>query len=155
MLSPQKAADQVGVSRRTIMVAIEAKRLKAIRNNRNQWSIDADDLRVWADQRDAKSRSAPPDNHDTYSDTDHPISISIARLEERLEAAERRAEDLANTLVEERKTQHEQIASLKTEHRDQIERRDTDYQQAMALLREAQRPRGLLDWIGIKRGLRD
>lgn len=147
MLSPQQAADQAGVSRRTIMVAIEKMALKATRNNRNNWLITKDDLRSWMDQRATPTRAEP----DTPNDTDQELSITIARLEERLTAAEQRADDLAETLSDERAAQRERIEGLKADHQAQLDRRDADYRQAMELLREAQRKRGLLGWLGIRK----
>jgi excisionase family DNA binding protein len=51
MLSPQQAADQVQVSRRTIMIAIESQELKATRNNKNHWKIRPEDLEEWLQER--------------------------------------------------------------------------------------------------------
>ena len=151
MLSPQKAADQAGVSRRTIMVAIEKMALKATRNNRNNWLITQEDLRSWIAQRDTKSIP----QQDTTSDTDHHKSITIARLEEQLRASEQRADDLAHALAEERNAQRERVEELKADHQAQLDRRDADYQQAMELLREAQKKRGFLEWLGIRKGPSD
>lgn len=47
-LSPNEAAKQSGVSRRSIMRAIEAGELAARRDNRNQWQIEAESLAHWA-----------------------------------------------------------------------------------------------------------
>jgi excisionase family DNA binding protein len=48
MLSPNEAAKLSGVSRRSIMRAIEAGELTARRNNKNQWQIEAENLAHWA-----------------------------------------------------------------------------------------------------------
>lgn len=47
-MSPARAAQSKNVSRRTIMRAIEALDLRAIRDNRNHWKIDPKDLDRWA-----------------------------------------------------------------------------------------------------------
>lgn len=148
MLSPQQAADQAGVSRRTVMVAIEKMALKATRNNRNNWLITQEDLHSWMEQRDTSTREVPGTSSDTY----YQQGIIIARLEEQLRAAEQRADDLAGTLADERDAQREQIDVLKADHQAQLDRRDADYQQAMELLREAQKKRGLLEWLGVRKG---
>jgi excisionase family DNA binding protein len=46
-MSPAQAAQVVGVSRWTIMRAIKAQELLATRDNRNQWRISGEALRVW------------------------------------------------------------------------------------------------------------
>lgn len=46
-MSPAQAAQAAGVSRWTIMRAIKSQKLKAIRDNRNQWRIAAPDLEMW------------------------------------------------------------------------------------------------------------
>jgi excisionase family DNA binding protein len=53
MHSPQKAAGIAGVSRKTIVDAINAKKLYASRNNRNHWVISENDLKAWMDSRGA------------------------------------------------------------------------------------------------------
>lgn len=57
-MSPAHAAQSKNVSRRTIMRAIETLDLKAIRNNRNHWKIDPQDLDKWADAQCAPSEHA-------------------------------------------------------------------------------------------------
>lgn len=47
-ISPGQAAQVIGVSRRTIMRAIERRELQAQRDNRNRWKIAPDDLNKWA-----------------------------------------------------------------------------------------------------------
>jgi excisionase family DNA binding protein len=46
-MSPAHAAQLKTVSRRTIMRAIESKKLQAFRDNRNQWKIDPLELDKW------------------------------------------------------------------------------------------------------------
>lgn len=52
-LTPEAAAQRVGVSRPTINRALQNHSLKAHRDNRNRWKIAPDDLDAWAAQRDA------------------------------------------------------------------------------------------------------
>lgn len=47
-MSPNEAATHSGLSRRSIMRAIETGALTARRNNRNQWQIDTDAFAHWA-----------------------------------------------------------------------------------------------------------
>ena len=55
-ISPAHAAQSKNVSRRTIMRAIEALELKAIRDNRNRWKIDPHDLDRWAKAGSSQQR---------------------------------------------------------------------------------------------------
>jgi len=48
ILSPNEAAKMSGVSRRSIMRAIENGELLARRDNRNQWQIEVESLAQWA-----------------------------------------------------------------------------------------------------------
>lgn len=73
-MSPTQAAQMIGVSRRTIMRAIERLELQANRDNRNHWRIDPADLSAWA---------APTGQM--------PTSEAIAELRERLSAETARA----------------------------------------------------------------
>lgn len=132
MISPQKAAQRLGVSRQTVVNAIKAGRLKAQRNNSNHWIIDPDDLTAWAEDRDPKGLppSEPPATlaTQTYTATLHQKDLQLARLEEQLRASEQKVEDLAG----------------------QLARRDADYREAMDMLREAQRPL----WVRLRDALR-
>ena len=47
-LSPAQAAQAASVSRWTIMRAIKRHEIKAIRDNRNHWKIDPDELDRWS-----------------------------------------------------------------------------------------------------------
>ena len=60
-MSPAHAAQSKNVSRRTIMRAIESLDLRAIRDNRNHWKIDPQDLDRWADAQCAPSGHAHPE----------------------------------------------------------------------------------------------
>lgn len=46
-MSPEAAAQAAGTTRWTIMRAIKAQRLRATRDNRNQWRITPEDLDAW------------------------------------------------------------------------------------------------------------
>lgn len=59
-MSPAHAAQSKNVSRRTIMRAIENHEIKAIRDNRNHWKIDPQDLDRWADAQSTPSGHAYP-----------------------------------------------------------------------------------------------
>lgn len=86
MLSPQQAADQVGVSRRTIMIAIEANELKATRNNKNHWKIRPEDLDEWLQERGSFRKPEPS--------SPGAGSRELELLEVRLEVAETRIQQL-------------------------------------------------------------
>ena len=74
-MSPAQAAHLKGVSRRTIMRAIESHELQALRDNRNHWKIDPQALDKWADAQWATSEHAHPEV--PTSD----LAISLARAE--------------------------------------------------------------------------
>lgn len=46
-MSPAQAAQSAGVSRWAVLRAIKSQRLKAIRDNRNNWLISSDDFAAW------------------------------------------------------------------------------------------------------------
>ena len=77
-MSPAQAAQLKGVSRRTIMRAIESHELQAFRDNRNHWKIDPQALNKWADAQWAPSDHAHPDAP-TLPTPD--LAISLARAE--------------------------------------------------------------------------
>lgn len=79
-LSPNEAAKLSGVSRRSIMRAIEAGEIAAHRDNRNQWQIDADALAHWA-----PNKSAHIEAH--LAPTPAQVS-SVSVLEERIRGLE-------------------------------------------------------------------
>ena len=78
MYTPQKAAGIAGVSRKTVMDAINAQKLKATRNNRNHWVISEDDLKAWMDSRRVKPK--PDTSSDASSDTITRLSVEISGL---------------------------------------------------------------------------
>lgn len=59
-LSPAQAAQAVSVSRWTIMRAIKNLDLKAIRDNRNHWKIDPDELDRWSTSTVRTGEAAHP-----------------------------------------------------------------------------------------------
>mgnify|MGYP003380966825 FL=1 len=80
-MSPAQAAQATGVSRWTIMRAIKAHELRAVRDNRNQWRITSDDLDRWR----AHTVRTPEDLH-----TSHTIgALEIERLKGEVEAERR------------------------------------------------------------------
>jgi len=76
-MSPAHAAQSKNVSRRTIMRAIEALDLKAIRDNRNHWKIDPQDLDRWADAQCAPSGHA----HPILPTSDLEVKLAIAETQ--------------------------------------------------------------------------
>lgn len=86
MLTPAQAADIAKVSRPTIMAAISSHGLKAIRDNRNRWQIDPEDLQFWMQGR------VKPDTVTAVSDPDtsqlHELLHQNAKLSAQLEAKE-------------------------------------------------------------------
>lgn len=81
-MSPAQAAQAAGVSRWTIMRAIKAKELRAIRDNRNHWRIAPDDLDSWQ----AHTVRTEVDLH-----TSHTTEI-VTELREQLSAETMRAD---------------------------------------------------------------
>ena len=77
-MSPAQAAQLKGVSRRTIMRAIESHELQAFRDNRNHWKIDPQALNKWADAQWAPSEHVHPEVP-TLPTSD--LAISLARVE--------------------------------------------------------------------------
>lgn len=57
-LTPEQAAKRAGVSRRTVLRAVQAQELLAVRDNRNRWRIEADRLDAWARPRAPNGQSA-------------------------------------------------------------------------------------------------
>jgi len=91
ILSPNEAAKQSGVSRRSIMRAIEAGELAARRDNRNQWQIEAESLAHWARTGPAQVSAQPaptPDRRPEAINTD----LLVQSLRELIEAERRRAD---------------------------------------------------------------
>jgi excisionase family DNA binding protein len=91
-LSPAQAAKAAGVSRWTVVRAINSQALQARRDNRNQWRIEPEDLEAWRSAHPAHSAhieheqepapAAPPDD-------DLRIEAAGLRVEVRLLREER------------------------------------------------------------------
>lgn len=92
MLSPQKAADRAGVSRKTIMDQIHAGKLNATRNNHNRWQIAPEDLDTWLSDRAPVKKTESIT--DTYSDTLKKLEQENVALKVSLQAAERLVAEL-------------------------------------------------------------
>ena len=118
MLTPQKAANKAGVSRKTIMDAIAAGKITAKRDNRNRWQIDDADLQRWMDAREPRQP-----NQITAANT--ATIMEVAVLEERLLSA------------------HKQIEI----HLQQLDDAKTEKMRLMTLLEDAQRRRGLWEML--------
>jgi len=58
-MSPSQAAQATGVSRRTVMRAVETGELEAFRDNRNHWKILPQDIQQWASAHVAPSVQDP------------------------------------------------------------------------------------------------
>lgn len=92
MLSPQKAAERAGVSRKTIMDNIHAGKIKAARNNLNRWQIAPEDLEAWLADRVPTNKTDT--NTNTYSETLRELEKENVSLKVALQAAEKRVADL-------------------------------------------------------------
>jgi excisionase family DNA binding protein len=79
-MSPAHAAQSINVSRRTIMRAIQTLELKAIRDNRNHWKIDPQDLDNWADTQFVPSEHAHP-NLPTTPTSDLSSKLAVAEAQ--------------------------------------------------------------------------
>lgn len=82
-MSPAQAAQAANVSRWTIMRAVKSHKLKAIRDNRNNWLISPDDLARWAAAHCARDK--PPAHVDEASS----LRELLASERVRADAAER------------------------------------------------------------------
>lgn len=86
-LTPAAAAARAGVSRTTIIRALQSQHLRGIRDNAGRWRIDADALDAW---RAARAATVQPDSlhtihaHrlDTGTDTGHDLARLAAQLAE-------------------------------------------------------------------------
>lgn len=95
-MAPTQAAQKIGVSRRTLMRAIERLEIKAYRDNRNRWKIDPEDLDKWADAHWAPSGHTPVDmpTSPTSAPTMQDVEIERLRGEVRVERALREAAEV-------------------------------------------------------------
>ena len=90
-MSPAQAAQLKGVSRRTIMRAIESHELQAFRDNRNHWKIDPQALDKWAGAQWTPSEHAHPEAP-TLPTLD--LAISLARAEAERDALREQLEQI-------------------------------------------------------------
>jgi excisionase family DNA binding protein len=79
-MSPAHAAQSKNVSRRTIMRAVEALDLKAVRDNRNHWKINPQDLDRWAGAQCAPSGHAHP-TMPTMPTSDFEARLTVAEAQ--------------------------------------------------------------------------
>jgi excisionase family DNA binding protein len=92
-MSPAQAAQAAGVSRWAVMRAIKSQRLKAIRDNRNNWLISPDDLATWCaaqgahNVRDSATAQVAAQGVDVAQLVE--LRENVARANARAEAAER------------------------------------------------------------------
>ena len=96
-MSPAQAAHRAGTSRWTIMRAVKSGDLKAIRDNRNRWRIEAGDLDAWRSHTPHTVRAHPgahPDAHPPAHPDEPPAALreELAALRERVEGLTARAE---------------------------------------------------------------
>lgn len=85
-LTPQQAAAKAGVGRTTIVRALSSGELRGIRDNRNRWKIDADELSTWLSTRTDRSESGQ--------------SPSVTRMDTELADARQEIERLAGDVRE-------------------------------------------------------
>lgn len=90
-LSPNEAAKKSGVSRRSIMRAIEGGELAARRDNRNQWQIEAESLAHWASTEPAQASAHPAPTPEPRAETIS-TDLLVNSLRELVEAERRRAD---------------------------------------------------------------
>lgn len=95
-MAPTQAAQKIGVSRRTLMRAIERLEIKAYRDNRNRWKIDPEDLDKWAGAHWAPSGHTQVDipTSPTSAPTTQDVEIERLRGEVRVERALREAAEV-------------------------------------------------------------
>ena len=82
-MTPQQAADIAGVSRKSIMDAINALKINAKRDNRNRWQIEDEELKRRMDTRPIKKVA------DSTTEVSVISSVEVSVLSERLAAAQR------------------------------------------------------------------
>lgn len=84
-MSPAQAAQQVGLSRWTIMRAIKSNEIRAFRDNRNQWRISEQDLFAW---RSSSVRTSEEVHTSSAPIADEALHQKVAELTIRAEVAE-------------------------------------------------------------------
>jgi excisionase family DNA binding protein len=90
-LSPNEAAKQSGVSRRSIMRAIASGEIIARRDNRNQWQIEAENLAQWAPNGSAQAQAQPTPTSEPQTETIN-AELLIQSLRDLVQAERRRAD---------------------------------------------------------------
>jgi excisionase family DNA binding protein len=82
-LTPAQAAQRSGVSRWTIMRAIKATEIQALRDNHNHWKINEKSFENWCDARGAHTVHAQDVAQDAHvsAQVDGTDKIRIAELE--------------------------------------------------------------------------
>ena len=86
-LTPQAAADRAGVGRTTIMRALEADEIKAVRSNNGRWRITPEAVDDWMSMRPA--RTVVRESPSSSTDTDDSQKLVDARIEIAALTAER------------------------------------------------------------------
>lgn len=74
-MSPAQVAQATGVSRWTVMRAIKSHDLPAMRDNKNQWKVEAKDVEAWRPHTEKKQTEAQP------SHTSEEVELAAARVE--------------------------------------------------------------------------
>lgn len=92
-LSPAQAAQRSGVSRWTIMRAIQSSEIEALRDNRNHWRINEKSLDDWCSARGAHTVAAQVDAQ-PEAQVDLVQSVRIAELEVETKLLRQQIEDL-------------------------------------------------------------
>lgn len=94
LLSPRQAATRIGCGRSSIMRALASGDLRAIRDNKNTWQIDIEDLLHWSGQRTGPS----PDIDRTVTvdqpGPDRTTDAQLVDIQVRLAVAEARLSDV-------------------------------------------------------------
>ncbi len=98
-MSPEQAAQVAKVSRRTIMRAIEALELPAVRDNRNRWKIAPEALDKWANAQWAHSGRPDAESPDsptapTEAPTPDTTGAALAAAQAEIRVLRERIEDL-------------------------------------------------------------
>lgn len=108
-ITPNEAASILGIGRSSIMRAIKAHKLLAMRDNNNNWTIEKAELERWA--ADRKSRSRPLTEQVAEKEVmDTPETLQkLAKAEARADAAER-ARDQAESDRDAWKEQAQKLA---------------------------------------------
>ena len=141
MFTPQEAADRSGVSRKTIMDAINDKKLNAIRDNRNRRQIGEDDLKRWMDNRTPRRSNATITTPLTAPSADGTVRIAVLEAEvEGLRSQLMKAETETTRL-------HEQLAKVEAKAEAEKTEMEQNLEAAHAERREAQRRRSLKEII--------